>query len=67
MAPKKSYTVKEASEVLDRCYHTVLKYIHKKWLKASQIGGEWKITAEELERFQREGNLPSDPKEEEND
>ena len=51
------HTVKEIAEALDVSYVTALRYIKKGLLKSIRIGGQWRIPAEELSRFIREGNL----------
>jgi excisionase family DNA binding protein len=52
----KYLTVKEVAIDLGVSYITALKYIHNNMLKGIRIGGQWRVTPEELERFKQEGN-----------
>lgn len=47
------YSVKEAAEVLEISSRTVMTYIYSGKLKAAKIGGKWKITKSNIERFMR--------------
>lgn len=53
---ERDYTVKEAAEILEKSYVTVLKYIHSKKLRAVRRGGNWVIMESELNRFIQEGD-----------
>ena len=53
---EKEYSLKEAAEILEKSYVTVLKYAHAKKIKAFRRGGQWYVLESELNRFIREGN-----------
>ena len=52
----KLLTIKEAASALRKSYNTVFRYVKLGFIKALRIGGQWRITEEELERFKLEGN-----------
>jgi hypothetical protein len=62
--PKPWYTTREAGELLDRAEWTVRAWCREKRVKAEKLSngrggeGEYRISHEELERYQREGLLP---------
>lgn len=47
----KTYTVKEVQEILGVSYGTALKYIKSGKLKAATIGGKYRISEENLQKF----------------
>ena len=61
---KEFHTVTEAAELMDRAPYTVREWCRLGRLNASKalsgrgIDGEWRISAEEIQRWQREGLLP---------
>jgi len=53
---EKLLTLKEVAKELRKSYNTVFRYTKLGFIKAIRIGGQWRITQEELERFKAEGN-----------
>lgn len=51
------YTVKEIAAELGVNYVTALGYIRRGLVQGFRIGGQWRVTGTELDRFKREGNL----------
>ena len=54
MAIEKLYTVKEVAELLQVSQRTVFRYMqpdYKNQLKASKVGGTWRITEMDLKEF----------------
>lgn len=45
------YTLKDLEAVLGVTYRTLLTYCNSGKLKATKIGGIWKVTASNLEKF----------------
>lgn len=45
------YTVPEVCEILGISRRTCLTYIYDGRLKAQKIGGKWKVSKENLERY----------------
>jgi excisionase family DNA binding protein len=54
---KEYFTVKDVAKELGVTYITALGYIKKGLMEGIRVGGQWRISLEELERFKREGNL----------
>lgn len=48
--------VKDVARELDVSYVTVINYINRGYIEARKVGGQWRITPAELERFKKEGN-----------
>lgn len=51
-------TIHEVAVRLDLHYQTVINFIRSGKLKAIKVGGQWRVTSEELLRFRTQGNLP---------
>ena len=49
------YTPREVGEILEVTNVTVLKLIHNGKIKAVKIGGQYKITQEEVDRILQHG------------
>ena len=49
--PLKLYSLKDVAGSLGVSYRTMLTYVGKGKLKAAKIGGRWKVTPENLQRF----------------
>ncbi len=47
------YTVKQVAYVLHVSERTVMNYIKDGRMKAQKVGGKWRFTKEEIERFAR--------------
>lgn len=47
----KLYTKKEVAEILGITERTVWNYIKAGKIKASKIGGKWKVTEENLKKY----------------
>ncbi len=45
------YTLTELEPLLGVTHRTLLQYVKDKRLKAVKVGGKWKITEENLQRF----------------
>lgn len=58
------FSLNEACTLLDVSYSTALSLIKSKKIKAKMYGGRWFISAEELHRFQVDGNHPDSMEEE---
>ncbi len=50
-------TIQDVAVRLDKHYNTVVNYIRSGKLKAVKVGGQWRVTSEELLRFRTQGNL----------
>jgi len=53
---KRELTVREAARHINKHYVTTLNLIYKGYLRAVKKGGNWYVTEEEVDRFNREGN-----------
>ncbi|HOL14169.1 MAG TPA: helix-turn-helix domain-containing protein [Bacillota bacterium] len=60
MNGSRELTVREVAERINKHYVTTLNLIYKGYLRAVKRGGTWFVTAEEVERFIREGNYKSE-------
>lgn len=49
--PLRLYTLGEAGEVLQVCSRTLHRYIKSGKLKATKVGGSWKVTAKDIEDY----------------
>lgn len=49
-------SVQEVASLIGKHYVTTLKLIHTGKIRAVRKGGQWYVTEEEVERFNREGN-----------
>lgn len=47
----KLYTLTELENILGVCHRTLLSYVKNGKLKAVKIGGKWKVTEENLNKF----------------
>lgn len=45
------YTLTELEPILGVTHRTLLQYVKDKKLKAVKIGGKWKVSKDNLERF----------------
>jgi excisionase family DNA binding protein len=59
-ARRRELTLHEAAERIGKHYITTLKLARSGKLRAIKKGGQWYVTEEEVERFNREGNYKGD-------
>lgn len=52
-------SLREFAKIIGVTYQTALRYKDDGNIRVSRIGGRFRVTLEEVERFQKEGNLPS--------
>lgn len=45
------YSLKEVAEILKIHYVTVFRFVQQGKIKAVKVGGQWRVTEEELERI----------------
>lgn len=51
----KMYSLSEVSEILNLTRRTLYNYVKTGQLTATKIGREWRVSTEEIKRFQKEG------------
>lgn len=45
------FTVKQVAQYLKVCERTVIRLIHDKKLKASKVGGSWRIQEKNIQKY----------------
>ena len=45
------YTVKQVANYLKVCDRTVIRLIHDKKIKASKVGGSWRIKEKDINKY----------------
>lgn len=58
LVPKERISVRELAKELGVNYITALGYIHDGKIRGIKIGGQWKVSMEEVQRFLAQGNHP---------
>lgn len=51
-------SVKKLAQLLGVNYITALGYVHDGKIRGIKIGGQWRVSMEEVERFLSQGNHP---------